>query len=82
MLGKTLRMCMAHMVSYMIFSWGEYRCMLSVHVRPRDTPDASGSGASAVRGKEVGCFRKVAGVSIVAAGGLRYTLLTVDSRVA
>ena len=39
---------------------------------------------SAVRGEEVGCFRNVAGVSIVAVGGPRFVVetLVVDSQVA
>ena len=38
--------------------------------RQRDTPDASvGWWASALRGEKAGCFRKVAGVSIVDVGG-------------
>ena len=54
-------------------------------MRQRDASDASsyvGWQASAVRGEEVRCFRKVASMSIVAADGPCFVVdtLTVDGR--
>ena len=41
---------------------------------------AVGWRASAVRGKEVGCFREVTSMSIIAAGSLRSAIDTFDYR--
>ena len=64
--------------------WGVPKCEASPSVRRRNAPDATGRLMSfTVEGEEAGCFREVAGVSIVDAGSsFAVDTLTVDSRVA